>query len=71
MRYVDLGSPNKSVHIGMLHHIINKYDKMSLYSSTFEDCSKTLNQESKDFRKTHIMVSDKKYSRIISKKPIL
>lgn len=53
------------------YHIVKKSDKMSVYKGSFEDCRKTLNQESKDFRKTHIMVSDKKYSRIISKKPIL
>ena len=53
------------------YHIVNRSDKMSVYKGSFEDCRKTLNQESNDFRKTHIIVSDKKYNRTIRRKPIL
>ena len=56
---------------GHTYHIIDRYDKLSDYSGSFEDCLKTLNQESTDFRKKHIIVSQRKYSRIIRKKPIL
>ncbi len=56
---------------GHTYHILDKSDKMSVYSGSYENCLKTLNQESDDFRKAHIIVSEKKYSRIISKKPIL
>lgn len=52
-------------------YILDRYDKFSVYSGSFEDCLKTLNQESPDFRKKHIIVSEKKYSRIIRRKPIL
>lgn len=56
---------------GHTYHILDKSDKMSVYKGSFKDSLNTLNKEGKDFRKTHIIVSDKKYSRIISKKPIL
>lgn len=53
------------------YHIVEKSDKKILYSGSLENCRNTLNQESDDFRKTHIIVSEKKYSRIIKRKPIL
>lgn len=53
------------------YHIIDRHDKMSVYNGSFENCRKILNQENDDFRKAHIIVSDKKYSRIIQRKPIL
>lgn len=56
---------------GHTYHILDKSDKMSVYKGSFKDCLNTLNKESDDFRKTHIIVSEKKYSRIIKRKPIL
>lgn len=53
------------------YHIIARNDKMILYNGSLENCRNTLNQESDDFRKTHIIVSEKKYSRIIRRKPII
>ena len=43
----------------MLHHIIDRNDKKILYSGSLENGRNTLNQESDDFRKTHIIVSEK------------
>ena len=56
---------------GHTYHIISRYDKICVYYGSFENCRKALKQESNEFRKAHIIVSDKKYNRIIRRKPTL
>lgn len=60
------------VNKGQTYHIIDRSNNMSVYKGSFKDCLNTLNKEGKGLQKNaYHLSSDKKYSRIIRRKPKL
>lgn len=52
-----------------IYHIFNTITKKSDYSDTYDICLHLFNQSTKIYRKTHKIISDKDYQKIIKKKP--
>ncbi len=52
------------------YHIFNTINKTSKFTGTYDSCLNEFNLQDKIYHKTHKIISDEEYNKIIKKKPI-
>ena len=51
------------------YHIITNATKISVASGSYEACLNMFNMQDKIYKKTHKLISDEEYQKILKKKP--
>ena len=53
-----------------LFHIIGIINKTSVYKGSYDACLNMFNMQDKVYRKTHKIITDEDYQKILKKKPM-